>query len=87
MCKEVPVIPVDRVVDKTTIIGKMEGQGGVEAQGVADPKNKESSLTEQLGPDVAPNAEGDPEEAEADDLLPLVVGGADLELNQSMTET
>jgi hypothetical protein len=33
MCKEMPVIPVDRVVDKKRIIGKMEGQGGGEAQG------------------------------------------------------
>jgi hypothetical protein len=32
-----PVIPVNRVVDKTSIIGKMEGQGGGEAQGVAEP--------------------------------------------------
>jgi hypothetical protein len=29
MCKEMPVIPVNRVVDKKRIIGiKMEGQGG-----------------------------------------------------------
>jgi hypothetical protein len=39
MCKEMPVILVNRVVDKKRIIGKLEGQGGVEAQGVADPKN------------------------------------------------
>jgi hypothetical protein len=38
MCKEMPVIPVDRAVDKKRIIGKMEGQGGGEAQGVADQK-------------------------------------------------
>jgi hypothetical protein len=38
MCKEVLVNPVDRVVDKKKIIGKMEGQGGGEAQGVADPQ-------------------------------------------------
>jgi hypothetical protein len=25
MCKEMPVIPVDRMVDKKRIIGKMEG--------------------------------------------------------------
>jgi hypothetical protein len=37
MCKEMPVIPVDRVVDKKRIIGKMEGLGGGEAQWVADP--------------------------------------------------
>jgi hypothetical protein len=28
MCKVMPVIPVDRVVDKKIIIGKMEGRGG-----------------------------------------------------------
>jgi hypothetical protein len=38
MCKELPVIPVIRVVDKKRIIGKMEGQGGGKAQGVADQK-------------------------------------------------
>jgi hypothetical protein len=39
MCKEMPVIPVNKVVDpKRRIIGKMGFQGGVEAQGVADPK-------------------------------------------------
>jgi hypothetical protein len=37
-----PVIPVDRVVDKKRIIGKMEGRGG-EAQGVTDPKNMRES--------------------------------------------
>jgi hypothetical protein len=35
--KEMPVILVDRVVDKKRIIGKMEGRGGGEAQGVDDP--------------------------------------------------
>jgi hypothetical protein len=35
--KHVPVIPVNRVVHRKRIIGKMEGQGGGEAQGVADP--------------------------------------------------
>jgi hypothetical protein len=34
MWKEMPVIPVDRVVDKK----KREGRGGDEAQGVADSK-------------------------------------------------
>jgi hypothetical protein len=34
MCKELPVIPVNRVVDKKKIIRK----NGGEAQGVADPK-------------------------------------------------
>jgi hypothetical protein len=28
MCKEMPVIPINRVLDKKRIIGKMEGQGG-----------------------------------------------------------
>jgi hypothetical protein len=37
MCKENPVILGNRVVDPKRIIGKMEGQGGGEAQGVADP--------------------------------------------------
>jgi hypothetical protein len=37
MCKEIPVILVNRVVGKKRIIGKMEGQGGGEAQRVADP--------------------------------------------------
>jgi hypothetical protein len=36
MCEEMAVILVDRVVDKKRIIGKMEGQGGGEAQGVTD---------------------------------------------------
>jgi hypothetical protein len=35
--KEMPVIPVNRVVDPKRIIGKMEGHGGEEAQGIADP--------------------------------------------------
>jgi hypothetical protein len=36
-----PVIPVYRVVGPKRIIRKMEGRGGGEAQGVADPpKNK-----------------------------------------------
>jgi hypothetical protein len=34
-----PVIPVDRVVDKKRIIRKREDRGGGDAQGVADPKN------------------------------------------------
>jgi hypothetical protein len=39
MCKELPVILVNKVVDPKRIIGKiMEGLGGGEAQGVADPK-------------------------------------------------
>jgi hypothetical protein len=36
MCNEMPVIPVDRVVDKKRIIGKNESQVGGEAQGAAD---------------------------------------------------
>jgi hypothetical protein len=40
MCKETLVIPGNRVVDPERIIGKMEGPGGGEAQGVADPKKK-----------------------------------------------
>jgi hypothetical protein len=32
-----PVILVNRVVDNKRIIEKIEGQGGGEAQGVADP--------------------------------------------------
>jgi hypothetical protein len=35
-----PVIPVDRVVNKKRIIGKMEIQGGGEALGVSDPLKK-----------------------------------------------
>jgi hypothetical protein len=37
MCKEMPVIPVNRVVDPKRIIGKMEGRGGGEVRGIADP--------------------------------------------------
>jgi hypothetical protein len=37
MCKELPVILVNKVVDPKRIIGKMEVRGGGEAQGVADP--------------------------------------------------
>jgi hypothetical protein len=40
MCKEMPVILVYRAVDKKRIIGKMEGQGGGEAQEVTGPKNR-----------------------------------------------
>jgi hypothetical protein len=36
--------PVDRVVDKKRIIGKTEGQGEGEAQGVADPPPKKKSI-------------------------------------------
>jgi hypothetical protein len=41
MRKELPVVLVNKVVDPKRIIGqKMEGRGGGEAQGVADPKKK-----------------------------------------------
>jgi hypothetical protein len=40
MCKEMLVILVNKVVDpKKNNRKKMEGRGGGEAQGVADPKN------------------------------------------------
>jgi hypothetical protein len=38
MCKEMLVIPVNRVVDKKRIIGKMAGRGGGEEQRVSDQK-------------------------------------------------
>jgi hypothetical protein len=41
MCKEMPIIPVNKVVDLKIIIRKMEGQGSGEAQGVADQKEIE----------------------------------------------
>jgi hypothetical protein len=40
MCKEMPVILVNKVVDPKRIIRKMEGQGGGQAQGFADPPPK-----------------------------------------------
>jgi hypothetical protein len=43
MCKEMMVIPDNRVVDKKRIIGKMVGLGGGEAQGAADPKRTSKS--------------------------------------------
>jgi hypothetical protein len=39
-----PVISVNRVVDLKRIIRKMEGRGGVEAQGVADPQKRSSLI-------------------------------------------
>jgi hypothetical protein len=36
MCKEMLFIPVNTVVDTRRIIGKMEGRGGGQAQGVTD---------------------------------------------------
>jgi hypothetical protein len=51
MCKEMPVIPGNKVVDPKRIIGiKMVGRAGGAAQGVADPppqKNK-VHITEAL---------------------------------------
>jgi hypothetical protein len=44
MCKELPVILVNKVVDPKRIIRKTEGQGGGEAQGVGDQKKKNSDL-------------------------------------------
>jgi hypothetical protein len=49
MCKEMPVIPFNKVVDPKRIIKKMEGQGGGgggggEAQGVADPTTTKNIL-------------------------------------------
>jgi hypothetical protein len=38
MCKELPVVPVNRVVDKKRITRKMEGVEGGVARGVADPR-------------------------------------------------
>jgi hypothetical protein len=43
MCKELQVILVNKVVDPKRIIGKMEGRGGGEAQGVADQKKHPNS--------------------------------------------
>jgi hypothetical protein len=44
MCKEMPVISVDRMVDNKRIIIKMEGRGGGEAQGVTDQKTNKKAL-------------------------------------------
>jgi hypothetical protein len=44
MRKEMPIILVDRVVDPKRIIGKMDGQGGGEVQGVADTHKKTCSF-------------------------------------------
>jgi hypothetical protein len=53
MCKEMPVIPVEWVVDKNRIIGKNAGpQGGGEAKGVVDtppPKKKFGHTSSTLG--------------------------------------
>jgi hypothetical protein len=50
MCKEMPVIPVKKVVVSKRIIGKMEGPGGGHAQRVADQKNGREEKT-----DLTPN--------------------------------
>jgi hypothetical protein len=42
MCKELPVIPVNKVVDPKRIIRKMEGRGGGEA------KNNNFALTAKV---------------------------------------
>jgi hypothetical protein len=53
-----PVIPVNKVVDPKRIIGKMEGRGGGEAQGDADPKkngqvhNLKNHSCQTLSPEV-----------------------------------
>jgi hypothetical protein len=53
MCREMPVTPVDRVVDPKRIIGiKMEGRGRGEAQGVADPPPKKKNT---INPKYHPN--------------------------------
>jgi hypothetical protein len=48
MCKELLVNLVKRVVDNKRKIGKMEGQGGGKAQGVADPPPPEKNWREPL---------------------------------------
>jgi hypothetical protein len=40
MCNELPVIPVNKVVDSKRLIGKREGRGGGEAQEVTEPKKR-----------------------------------------------
>jgi hypothetical protein len=49
MCKETPVIPVDKVADKKRIIGKMEDLGGGEAQGVATPSPVQKKVWRHFG--------------------------------------
>jgi hypothetical protein len=38
MFKEMPIMLVNKLVDSKRLIGKMEGRGGGDAKGVADPK-------------------------------------------------
>jgi hypothetical protein len=47
MCKEMPVILVNKVVDTKRIIGKIKGQGEGEAQGVTTtpPPQKKRNLS------------------------------------------
>jgi hypothetical protein len=39
MCKEMPVFPVNRMLDTKTMIKEIEGYGGDEAQREADQKH------------------------------------------------
>jgi hypothetical protein len=56
MCKELPVIPVNKVVNPKRIIGKKEGQGGGEAQGVADTKKYIMHKRTHTKPGLMPRA-------------------------------
>jgi hypothetical protein len=52
MCKEMPVIWVNRVVNKKRILGKLEGQGGGEEQGVAElppPHHHQKNIESWIG--------------------------------------
>jgi hypothetical protein len=49
MCKELSVILVNKVVDPKRIIGKIEGRGGGEAQGVGDQIYMYIYLRRQIG--------------------------------------
>jgi hypothetical protein len=48
MCKEMPVIPFDRVVDTKRIIGKNGGPSWRRGTRVADTKRKEKNITPAL---------------------------------------
>jgi hypothetical protein len=51
MCKEMPLIPVDRVVDTKRIIGKMEVQGRGRHKGSLTPPPQKKSIFElAVGP-------------------------------------
>jgi hypothetical protein len=41
------VIPVNKAVDPKRIIGKMKGQGGGEAQGVAEPPPQKKKIPDE----------------------------------------